>query len=670
MNLAQPPYIVDVELGNVKGMEASTSHSVDPFLDGNDEPDLSHTGNYSSHMEELFEGNQEDEEDFIYNGVDVLDTPTSYQERLLAVLRPDCNEDDGSESDILEVENSLVYDERIDDEPLVGECIGIPRMMASLQHVDDSDIFSENSPSNSSSGPLTPPSRISSPGSKTPYFKPARPFLHPTVSRLRSYTSQTSRNFHDESSASSHSHLFDGTSLSPSHFSSISISRSSSVSNLQTPSSAKQTDASNGETNREVFRWTELQAIMRTIYPTLPPKASGLLGTSSLGRPTVLAANGLICTGTDDGKVVVHDFKQSLICICENNVQGISSPFHVETRLTFLLGGSLGAVTAVALSHDHTFVVSGHVTGHITLYNLKNPRNPVRCVPPTTLAAVWTGRKEGHIQGSKIINVGFVAGRHTAIVSADDHGLAFFHSLGKVLFVEASDILRILGRYPDDSSPRKLLKTPLLSSSVPAFSPTAERRQQRKTRYTVLAMSSLPLGTAPHPTDNYHAVALLTPTKLVVIGLKPSPKTWFKCAREVDQGGSRRLQSKWIGSLAWFPCVIRSSQSGPETSENSDLSSTPMLAYSWGSSLHIVKVAESKIKQAVKNPTTGKATEVEVGTLIYERFGQWSADDDIISVQWLNANVRFSFLPSIILNSAFSFSKSSSSPVVIWESTT
>ena len=325
---------------------------------------------------------------------------------------------------------------------------------------------------------------------------------------------------------------------------------------------------------------------------------------------------------------------------------------QVHTYLTFLLGSSPGAVTAVALSHDHTFVVSGHVTGYITLYNLKNPRNPVRSVPPTTLAAVSTGRKEGHLQGSKIINIGFVAGRHTAIVSADEHGLAFFHSLGKILFVEASDILRILGRYPDGSFPKTSLKTPLLSSSVPAFSPAVNGHQQRKSRYTVLAMCPLPLGTAPHPTDAYQTVALLTPTKLVVVGLKPSPRTWFKCPREVDEGGSWRSRSKWIGSMAWFPCVIRSSQSGPEMAQpgltespqnQNDFSTDPMLAYSWGSSLHIVKVVESRIKQVVKNLTTGKATEVEVGTLTYKRFGQWSADDDIISVQWLNVNVGCNF---------------------------
>lgn len=300
----------------------------------NDEPDLSHSGDYSSHMEELFDGETEhgddpyedEEESFIYNGADVVDTPIGYQERLLDVLESDHNEDDGSEFDVLEVENSLVYDQHIDDEPLVSEYSGMScftsiMVLDSLQqHVDD--IFSEDSPSISSSGPSTPPSHISSPGSKASYFKLARPFLHPTVSRLRSYNPQASSKDHDANVASSHSHLFDGTYPSSSRFSSM--SRISSMSNLQTASSAKQDDAFNGETVHQVFKWTELQAIMQIIFTKLSPKASGLLGASSLGRPTVMAANGLICTGTDDGKVVVHDFKQSLICICENNLQGIS----------------------------------------------------------------------------------------------------------------------------------------------------------------------------------------------------------------------------------------------------------------------------------------------------------------------------------------------------------
>ncbi|KAF8973231.1 vacuolar protein sorting-associated protein [Flammula alnicola] len=410
------------------------------------------------------------------------------------------------------------------------------------------------------------------------------------------------------------------------------MSRVSSISNLQTHSSEKQRDIQAEQVShaQNVFKWSDLQAITQTMYSKASQKASNILGAPLPGSPTVLAANGLICIGTTEGKVVVHDFKQSLICICESPI----------------LGFSLGAVTALALSHDHTFVASGHATGYIQLYNLKQLPNPVRSVPPTTLAAVSSGRKEGHLQGSKIISIGFVAGRHTALVSADDHGLAFFHSLGKVLFVEASDILRILGRYPEMPYPSEPLKTPLVSSSVPAFSPAAvDIPPRRRTRYTVLAMAPLPLGTAPHPTDNYHVTALLTPTKLVVVGLKPTPRTWFKCPREVDEGGSWRSKSKWIGTLAWFPSILKSSFVSDATHAGnaadqvkSDAQTIPILAYSWGSSLHLITVVETRINQLLKNPKTGKSNEVNIGTITHEQFGKWSADDDILAMQWLNHN--------------------------------
>lgn len=307
-------------------------------------------------------------------------------------------------------------------------------------------------------------------------------------------------------------------------------------------------------------------------------------------------------------------------------------------------------MTAIALSHDQTFVASGHASGYIQLYNLKQPHNPVRSVPPTTLSAVSSGRKEGHLHGSRIVSVGFIAGRHTALVSADEHGLAFFHSLGKILFVEAPDILRILGRYPEPTAsvssvvPAKL-QTPLATSSVPNFSPVTDLQRRRKSRYTVLAMSPLPLGTVPFPTDSYHVVALLTPTKLVVVGLKPTPRTWFKCPREPEEGGAWKSKSKWVGTLAWFPSILRPGHAGGLPGETSaihagiDSSTTPLLVYSWGTSLHFIKVYETKIKQTINNSKTGKSTEVEIGTIAHERFGKWQGDEDILALQWLNHNV-------------------------------
>lgn len=257
---------------------------------------------------------------------------------------------------------------------------------------------------------------------------------------------------------------------------------------------------------------------------------------------------------------------------------------------------------------------------------------------PTTVAAVTSGRQEGHLLGSRIVSIGFVAGRHTAIVSADEKGLAFYHSLGKVLFVEASDILRILGKYEDDDMDSRSHPTNGSISKPLPF------RRRRKSRNTILAMAPLPLGTAPHPTDPYHIIALLTPTKLVIVGLKPSPKTWLRRHREENEDVPK-TRSRWKGTLAWWPSVVP----GPPKSVldtrvvaingKENLPTTPLLVYSWGRTLHLLRVSEAKVKQIVKNSRTGKSSEVDSGTIVFEDSGKWSIDDDALAVQWLNTNV-------------------------------
>lgn len=304
--------------------------------------------------------------------------------------------------------------------------------------------------------------------------------------------------------------------------------------------------------------------------------------------------------------------------------------------LMVLIDPSVGAVTALALSYDHTYVASGHASGHIQLFDVNSPKAPARFVLPTTLPEVASGRQEGHIYGSRIVSIGFVAGRHTAVVTADDSGLAFYHSLGKVLFVEASDILRILGKYPDEVDPLHDSVTPGLSIQHPF------RRRRISKAHTILSMAPLPLGASAHPTDSYNLVALLTPVKLVVVGLKPSPKTWYRRHRDVDDGSPPK--SRFKGVLAWYPSAppvgtLQETHANGKSRSQLPTSSHPILVYGWGNMLNLVRVYESKMVQEVRSSKNGKVTRVEVGRIVFEEGKSWVVGGDMLAMQWLNSNV-------------------------------
>ena len=257
-------------------------------------------------------------------------------------------------------------------------------------------------------------------------------------------------------------------------------------------------------------------------------------------------------------------------------------------------------------------------------------------MPPTSPAAVRDGRREGHFPGTAITSIGFVAGRHTAIATADENGLAFYHSLGKVLFVDATDVVRLLGKYPEDVPPGPTPRGGIGSGPMPF-----RKRRERKAN-TILAMAPLPLGTCPHRTDGYNLIAMVTPTKLVIVGLKPKPTTWYRrLRRDNEEKGPR---GRWKGTLAWFPSVEDPSTT-PENPPSKDRSkleargTMPVLIFSWGNQFHLIRVSEKKVMQPVKNAKTGKISQVELGAIVIQEVSTWNADEVILATRWLSANV-------------------------------
>lgn len=113
-------------------------------------------------------------------------------------------------------------------------------------------------------------------------------------------------------------------------------------------------------------------------------------------------------------------------------------------------------------------------------------------------------------------------------------------------------------------------------------------------RSKLFAALPLPLGEASHSTDEAQISALLTPRKLVIVCMKPSPKTLH---RRIGDGG--------VGCAAWL-------RPG-ELSATSD----PVLAYSWDAQLHFLRVPS------------------------FVESRSYEASSPILALQWFDANVSF-----------------------------
>jgi len=267
----------------------------------------------------------------------------------------------------------------------------------------------------------------------------------------------------------------------------------------------------------------------------------------------------------------------------------------------------------------------------VALYDLSRPSVPNRHVPPHPTSAVATGRREGHLVNSKILHIGFVGTRHTAIVTADENGLSFCHTLGKILGVSSNDTLRIFGKYRlDDTS------------------------ASGKENKVILGMSPLPLGPTPHLSDQNNFVAILAKEKLLVVGLKPQPRTWYKKIVKRSQLKPTRIAENETstppsvngissssstmsvaGALAWYPASHSDSSTSRSSTTNPDGSIDPVLAFSLGSSLMFLKFSIKRIElpsspSNSSNPSTREEVE------IVEDSNDYSFEFPIRALQWLD----------------------------------
>ncbi|KAM0789534.1 hypothetical protein ACM66B_000349 [Microbotryomycetes sp. NB124-2] len=550
---------------------------------------------------------------FVYTGTDAVNSSP----RLRAIADSSVNEQQ-PDADAVDGLNSL-------NTPIKHDTAGINGFKRKINQAHDSPTLSGRSSPSNDTFPIyraRPTVFELGPGP----LSSRRPSVHPQISRLRSMSTQ--QRFASNSSYSTALEFPLGGAESPSTSPFDVGSRRSSASNIfdiangNSSQLATPHDSSPAATERgvsrheEIFKWSLLKRVSSKVHPPASKAAAGAGGAAGgvgvttigstragvLGTPTVMAVSGVIAVGTSKGWTMVFDFNQNLRCVCG----------------TEAISRDCGPVTALAISQDHTFIAVGHALGAIHLFALSQPAKPARSVSPTSLQLVMTGRQEGHLAGARILHLSFVGARHTAIVSSDDAGLAFYHSLGRVLMLASTDIIRMLGQYPDSAA---------LDSSN-AASPLPRTKKPS----TIFDMAALPLGPGSHPSDSHSLIALITPTKLVVVGLKPKPRTWWRAMPRKDNFDTRRNQGQdfaQMGVLTWLPSVARETDAAGRGGEEKLVppGDDPLLAFAWGRRVRIVRVGRVASQQQNASADVSFTEEAEL-----------VCDRDVLALKWYSAD--------------------------------
>ncbi|POS85833.1 hypothetical protein EPUL_004088, partial [Erysiphe pulchra] len=321
----------------------------------------------------------------------------------------------------------------------------------------------------------------------------------------------------------------------------------------------------------EVIRWTKLRKINGQAFSEV--------GKRNFGTPTCISITSSVALGTSKGIILIFDYHQ--------NLKSIIGP-AVEA----------GALTSIAVSADHLVIAGGHADGSIFTWELSRTASPFLHIPSLDPSQIKQPQ-DGHLLNFAVRHLGFLGTRHTALVSADDHGMAFSHLATRGLGVLGRTVksTRILGRYPDNKS-----------------TVTGKSRNPS----TILAFSPLPLGNVELGSHSMGLTAMLTPYILVIVSTTPVAQTQFKTRKPKCLVTYTPLS----GCLAWFPAV-KLKMPDPKTGKEI---SNIKLVYCWSNILSILDVEE--IQNIDDQPN-----------LSFRVRSKWSAEEAIVAVQWLSRSV-------------------------------
>ncbi|KAI9329341.1 Golgi CORVET complex core vacuolar protein 8-domain-containing protein [Obelidium mucronatum] len=314
--------------------------------------------------------------------------------------------------------------------------------------------------------------------------------------------------------------------------------------------------------SNEVFLWTPLRMLSENLFSNA--------STGKFGMPTVFSVAGVIAIGTSRSMILVYDLTQALIVVLGDLSNAID----------------FGAVTSIAISMDHSKIVAGYSSGVISVWDFIKKQN-IKTIQPLPRTSGASGesdtsvQKRGHFRNSKIIHVSFV-GSKVDVVSADDEGSAFIHSITSMMMLSSISSTQLAGNQP------------------------------------IYAISPLPRSQRTHPTDSARIIAVATPFRLTFIRLRPVPTVFHKILAQKNLPLEERTGSS-CASLAWRPALTVGKTM-----------SVPALAATFNSKLSVYMIVDVATNQP---NTIRKSMDFEV-----KEVGTWDSDEPIVAIHWINFN--------------------------------
>ncbi|KAJ2580395.1 hypothetical protein GGH95_002614, partial [Coemansia sp. RSA 1836] len=327
----------------------------------------------------------------------------------------------------------------------------------------------------------------------------------------------------------------------------------------------------------EHFNWRQLTDLSEKI-PELQEQF-GHISASCMGD--------CIALGTERGLVVVADYLGRV----KSMLGSPTSPY--------------GAVSAVAFSADYLALVAGYASGHVVVWDWAKGTTVSVSRPLQPSDSPGT---VGHPADAAVTFVGFIGASKHRYISSSASGHVLYHHIV-----------------------RRLLTT---MSTVQLSSPD----QDADILFEAAALAN---GGYECATDDMGLVAVLTSAHLTIFKTRHGVEQRYRQGwQQQALGGSakkQRLFTKrpYAGSLSWLP-AHKHQRAATATDPSTSYFTLPKLAYSWGTTIHVLALDLDRKVAANGAPLDRGGS---LARLQFDPVSKWEAIEDVVYCRWIDADV-------------------------------